>query len=136
MNLLRLPSRKSKKLVMQDVVPDEQVDCRIRPLPSQQEEAMKAKKTLFGYLLKSRRVSQIPFIPRTIYSSAVSGNAHFSSRTSNETSADEAQVVCYCVSIIEYKPDRFFTDSNVGGWMGQDELSGVCSRRVQQGKLK
>lgn len=74
MNLLRPLLRRSRKPAMLVALRVEKGFCRVRPLPSQQEEAIKAMKTLFGY--------------------------------HNETSADEAQVVCYCVSIILSKSDR------------------------------
>lgn len=74
MNLLRRQLRTSRKLAKLVALRVEKGGRRVRPLPSQQEEAMKAVKTLFGY--------------------------------HNETSADEAQVVCYCVSIICSKLDR------------------------------
>lgn len=55
-NLLRRWSW-SRKLVIQAVPVREKENWRVRPLPSQQEEEMKAMKKLFGYLLEPRRVS-------------------------------------------------------------------------------
>jgi len=85
MSLLRQRSRSSRKLATQAAQRAEDRWCRVRPLPSQQEEAMKAMKTLFEYLL-SRGASA-----GAVYGIHFeAGNTHQS-----ETSADEARVVCY-----------------------------------------
>jgi hypothetical protein len=50
MNLLRL-LRLSRMLAMRRVLVNVGEGCPVRPLPTQQEEAMKAMKTLFEYSL-------------------------------------------------------------------------------------
>jgi hypothetical protein len=83
MNLLRQRSRSSRRQATQAARRVESRCCRVRPLPSQQEEAMKAAKTLFEYLL-SRGAS----------AGAVGFTLALQTRTGNETSADEARAVC------------------------------------------
>jgi hypothetical protein len=52
MSLLRLQSRSSRRQATQAARRVGNRCCRIRPLPSQQEEAVQAMKTLFEYLLR------------------------------------------------------------------------------------
>lgn len=105
MNLLRRQLRMSRKLATLVVLRVQKGGCRVRPLPSQQEEAMKTMKTFFGYLLMigaSVVCSLEDMRAGRKRAASVSTSTHH-----NETSADEAQVVCYCVSIILSEPDRF-----------------------------
>jgi len=52
MSLLRLQSRSSRRQATQAARRVGSRCCRVRPLPSQQEEAVQAMKTLFEYLLR------------------------------------------------------------------------------------
>jgi hypothetical protein len=84
MSLLRPRSRSSRRQATQAARRVEGRYCQVRPLPSQQEEAMKAMKTLFEYLLR-----------RGASAGAVWDSRWHCSTHRNETSADEARAVCY-----------------------------------------
>lgn len=129
MNLLRRPLRMWRKLEMQVAPRVEQEGCRVRPLLSQQEEAMSAMKTLF-WMFYCIECTSVFVFPR-IY--LLTGEAH------QPTPTRPAQTSFKSSATVSLLFNASPTSSRTRELAGkQDNYQGLSATRpeAQQGKLK